>query len=160
MKLIPILSLLSLVAMFVSYKINPSKTKEGFTYAFTMVRSMASGLVGVMLAIGLLLALLPQDALPTMLGGNNLIVETLSAALIGCITIIPAFAAFPLVGSLLDAGGHILPLTAFLTTLTMVGIATYPIESATFGRKFTLIRNGLSLLASLIIAGLLGGVFI
>lgn len=160
MKLIPILSLLSIIALILSFILDSKKTTEGLKYAFAMIRSMASGLVAVMLAIGLLLALLPQDLLPNLLGGHNLIIETLSAALIGCITIIPAFAAFPLVGSLLDAGGHILPLTAFLTTLTMVGVATYPIEAATFGRKYTLLRNGLSIIASILVATIMGGLLL
>ncbi len=160
MKLIPVLSALSIVSMIISYFINSEKTKEGFKYAFGMIKGMAVGLLSVMFAIGLLLALLPQDMLPNLLGGNNLILETLGAALVGCITIIPAFAAFPLVGSLSNAGGHILPLTAFLTTLTMVGIATYPIEVATFGRKYTLIRNAFSILASLIIATIMGGLLL
>jgi len=157
MKLIPILSALSIVAMILSYVLNSQKTKEGFLYAFYMIKGMAGGLLAVMFAIGLLLALLPQDLLPNLLGGNNLILETVGAALVGCITIIPAFAAFPLVGSLSNAGGHILPLTAFLTTLTMVGVATYPIEVASFGRKYTLIRNVLSVMASLAIATIMGG---
>jgi len=157
MKLIPILSGLSIIAMVASYFIDSTRTKEGLGYAFRMIKSMAGGLLAVMLAIGMLLALLPQDLLPQLLGGNNLVLETLGAALVGCITIIPAFAAFPLVGSLSQAGGHILPLTAFLTTLTMVGVATYPIEVSTFGRRFTLIRNGLSIVASLAIATIMGG---
>lgn len=157
MKLIPILSGLSIVTMIVSYMIDSGKTKNGLSYAFGMIKGMAGGLMAVMLAIGLLLAALPQDLLPKLLGGQNLIVETISAAVVGCITIIPAFAAFPLVGSLSEAGGHILPLTAFLTTLTMVGVATYPIEVSTFGRKYTLARNGLSIVASLVIATIMGG---
>lgn len=160
MKLIPILSGLSIVAMIISYLIDSDRTKSGLKYAFGMIRSMAGGLMAVMLAIGLLLALLPQDMLPKLLGGHNLVLETLGAALVGCITIIPAFAAFPLVGSLSNAGGHILPLTAFLTTLTMVGVATYPIEVSTFGRKYTLIRNGLSIVASLLIATVMGGLLL
>jgi len=137
---------------------NKEKTRSGLSYAFNMIRSMAGNLIAIMLGIGLMLAFLPQDLLPNLLGGNHLFLETIGAAMVGCMTIIPAFAAFPLVSSLLNAGGHILPLTAFLTTLTMVGVATYPIESATFGRKFTLIRNGLSFIASVLIALLLGGI--
>jgi len=53
-------------------------------------------------------------------------------SLIGTITLIPAFVAFPLVGSLMDSGAGIVTLTAFLTTLTMVGFVTFPLESRTF----------------------------
>ena len=53
---------------------------------------------------------------------------TVIAALVGSITLIPAFVAFPLVGSLVDVGAGILPAAAFLTTLTMVGMVTFPLK--------------------------------
>jgi uncharacterized membrane protein YraQ (UPF0718 family) len=55
--------------------------------------------------------------------------------LAGSITLIPAFVAFPLVGSLVNAGASIVPAVAFLTTLTMVGVVTYPLEKKEFGKK-------------------------
>ncbi|NLB50375.1 MAG: permease, partial [Clostridiaceae bacterium] len=43
-----------------------------------------------------------------------------------------------------------------LTTLTMVGIVTLPLEKKTFGVKFTVARNGLSFLFALLIALAMG----
>jgi len=78
------------------------------------------------------------------------------AALFGSITLIPAFVAFPLVGSLVHAGASIVPGVAFLTTLTMVGIATFPLEKTAFGTRFALVRNGLSFVFAIIIALVMG----
>ena len=69
---------------------------------------------------------------------------------------IPAFVAFPLVGSFVDVGASIVPAVAFLTTLTMVGIVTFPLEKKEFGFKFALIRNAFSFVAALLIAAVMG----
>ena len=64
----------------------------------------------------------------------------------------------PYVGQLniIDAGVSIVPSVAFLTTLTMVGIVTFPLEKREFGLKFTATRNGLSFLFAIIIAMVMG----
>ncbi|MGD8229878.1 MAG: hypothetical protein PVI20_19025, partial [Desulfobacteraceae bacterium] len=47
-------------------------------------------------------------------------------------------------------------LSAFTTTLMMVGILTFPIEKAYFGPKVTILRNVLSFLVALIVAVMTG----
>jgi hypothetical protein len=48
-------------------------------------------------------------------------------------------------------------IAVFITTLTMVGFMTLPMEISIMGKRFTLLRNVLSIIAALII-GLLVGV--
>ena len=50
-------------------------------------------------------------------------------------------------------------LSAFTTTLMMVGILTYPIEKNYFGTKVTIIRNLISLFIALIVALSIGVFF-
>ena len=50
-----------------------------------------------------------------------------------------------------DAGASIVPIVAFLTTLTMVGIVTFPLEKKEFGTKFTIIRNSCFIFAITIV---------
>jgi len=47
-------------------------------------------------------------------------------------------------------------LSAFTTTLMMVGILTFPIEKEYFGIKVTIIRNVISLFIALIVAVITG----
>lgn len=108
--------------------------------------------LGVMALVALVLALLPPDLIKGLLGGENRSVSTVFGALIGTVTIMPAFIAFPLAKSLYVSGAHLVAIAAFLTTLTMVGVATYPIEVRHFGRSFTLARNGISIVMALAIA--------
>jgi uncharacterized membrane protein YraQ (UPF0718 family) len=64
--------------------------------------------------------------------------------------------AFPLAGSLLRSGATIMTISAFITTLVMVGVVTAPMEIKALGKKFTLLRNGLGFIAALMIAGIMG----
>ena len=42
----------------------------------------------------------------------------------------------------MGAGVGIVPAVSFLTTLTMVGIVTFPLEKHEFGLKYSVVRNG------------------
>ena len=50
-------------------------------------------------------------------------------------------------------------LSAFTTTLMMVGVLTYPVEKAYFGVKVTIIRNVISFFIAFIIAIMIGVFF-
>ena len=50
------------------------------------------------------------------------------AAVVGCITLIPGFVAFPLAASLVKAGAGYGQIAMFVSTLMMVGVATFPLE--------------------------------
>lgn len=132
------------------------RTLETMKQSKGMMQSMMGEIVGVIFIIGLLLAWIPPETIRSVLGTENMAVSTIIGAVLGSVTLIPAFVAFPLVGSLMDAGASVVPVVAFLTTLTMVGAVTFPIEKGTFGLRFALTRNGLSLLGALVIAGIMG----
>jgi uncharacterized membrane protein YraQ (UPF0718 family) len=68
----------------------------------------------------------------------------------------PGFIAFPLCGILLKKGVSYMVLSAFSTSLMMVGILTYPVEKAYFGVRVTVIRNIISLLIAVFTALIIG----
>jgi uncharacterized membrane protein YraQ (UPF0718 family) len=59
---------------------------------------------------------------------------------------------------LLDKGVSYMVLSAFTTTLMMVGVFTFPIEKEYFGVKVAIIRNVIGLFVALIVA-LMTGIF-
>lgn len=132
------------------------KTLNAVKMSGGLMKGMASEIVAILFLIGLILTFIPPDTIKRFMGESNILLSTVTFALIGCITLIPAFVAFPLVGSLFDAGANIVPVVAFLTTLTMVGIVTFPLEKKEFGTKFTVIRNSLSFTFAIVIALLMG----
>ena len=121
-----------------------------------MMGNMLGEIVAIIFLIGLVLTLIPPEMIKKVLGSANAYVSTIIAAVAGSITLIPAFVAFPLVGSLVDVGASIIPAVAFLTTLTMVGVVTFPLESKEFGVKFALTRNVLSFCFAIVIALIMG----
>ncbi len=139
-----------------SFVRDKAKTKDALKKALFMGRGMALSILAVIFAIGLVLAVLPPEQIAEFIGKQNVFVATIAAAAFGTITLIPAFIAFPLIGTLSQAGVGVMPSVAFLTTLTMVGIATFPLEKREFGTRFAVTRNALSFVFAIAIAVIMG----
>ena len=135
---------------------NKEKTKESMRKTKGMMKNMIGDIIAIIFMIGLILTFIPPKTIERVLGSGKTFLSSIIAAVVGSITLIPAFVAFPLVGSFVDAGASIVPGVAFLTTLTMVGVVTFPLEKKEFGTKFTLTRNLLSFGAAISIAVLMG----
>ncbi|MBC7088431.1 permease [Soehngenia saccharolytica] len=144
------------VAFIASLVKDKQKTFNSMKMAKGMIKNMVGQIIGILLLIGLILTFIPPEVIKSTLGESNTFISTIVSALAGSITLIPAFVAFPLVGSFVDAGASIVPAVAFLTTLTMVGVVTFPLEKQEFGLKFATTRNVLSFVFALIIALTMG----
>ncbi len=70
----------------------------------------------------------------------------------------PGFIAFPLSGILLSKGVPYMVISAFTTTLMIMGVLSYPVEKAYFGTKVTIMRNAISFCIALVVA-LVTGLF-
>ncbi len=149
----------TLIFLGISFAKDRVKTKQALKMALGMGKGMVVSILSIIFAIGLILTLLPPTEIASFVSKQHVLLATIVAALFGTITLVPAFIAFPLVGTLVGAGASIVPSVAFLTTLTMVGVVTFPLEKKSFGLKFTAVRNGLSFLFAIIIA-IVMGVFI
>lgn len=147
---------ITIIAFAVSIIKDKKKTFDSIFMAKGMMKNMIGQIIGVLFLIGLLLTFIPPEAIRNILGKSNLLFSTIIAALAGSITLIPAFISFPLVASFIDMGVSIVPSVAFLTTLTMVGIVTFPLEKQEFGLKFAAIRNIFSFLFAVVIALVMG----
>lgn len=132
------------------------KTLNSIKMSRGMMQNMIGEIIGILFLIGLILTFIPPDTIKQYMGQSNTLISTITSAFIGSITLIPAFVAFPLVGSLVKAGASIVPVVAFLTTLTMVGVVTFPLEKREFGIRFTIVRNSLSFILAIVIALLMG----
>lgn len=146
----------TIIFLIFSLSKNKEKTKMALKMAFGMGKNMIFSILSIILLIGLVLALLTPEQIAVYVENQNIFVATVASAIFGTITLIPAFIAFPLVGTLVDAGVGVVPSVAFLTTLTMVGVVTFPLEKKEFGLKFAVIRNGLSFVFAIAIALIMG----
>lgn len=132
------------------------RTLNSMKMSKKMMGNMVGQIIGILFLIGLILTFIPPEVIKVYLGSSNIWFATILSAFLGSITLIPAFVAFPLVGSIVDMGASIVPAVAFLTTLTMVGFVTFNLEKQEFGSKFALMRNGLSFVFALLIAMVMG----
>lgn len=147
---------IALIWLVFSIVKDKNKTFTSIKMSSGMMKNMGSDIVAILLLIGLILAIIPPETLTSFLKCNDGIFSTILFALAGCITLIPAFVAFPLAGTLISSGAGIMPVVAFITTLTMVGIVTFPLEVREFGIKFTVLRNLLSFVFAILIALTMG----
>lgn len=148
--------LIAIVLTVISLIKDKKKTFAAMKKSKGMMGNMLGEIIAIIFLIGLVLTFIPPETIKSVLGVTNTFVSTVVSALIGSITLIPAFVAFPLVGSLVDVGASIVPAVAFLTTLTMVGIVTFPLEKKEFGTKFALTRNVISFGFAIVIALTMG----
>ena len=148
--------IITIIAFIISIVKDKDKTLGSMKMARGMMGNMLGEIIGILFLIGLILTFIPPETIRELASKSNTLISTVVSAFLGSITLIPAFVAFPLVGSLVDAGISIVPAVAFLTTLTMVGLVTFPLERDEFGSKFTIIRNSFSFVFAIIISLLMG----
>ncbi|HPE19910.1 MAG TPA: hypothetical protein PLF44_01060 [Candidatus Mcinerneyibacteriales bacterium] len=132
------------------------KSKQALIIAWKRFVRIAPDFVLVLILMSLILAFLPNQVIAALLGNGTKWVSVIAAALIGSVTLMPGFVAFPLCGILLKQGVSYMVLSAFTTTLMMVGVLTFPVERAYFGTRATLLRNALSLMTALLVAAVTG----
>lgn len=124
------------------------KTRQALVKGLRAIESILPQLLAVLFIIALVLAAFEPAAISRVLGEQTGFLGVLLAGVIGAITLVPGFVAFPVTGELLRHGAGILQAATFVSSLMMVGVVTLPVEMACFGKKAALARNGLAFLFS------------
>ncbi len=152
-----VLYLLAGGALLYSFCRDRQKTARALFLAGNSFLNILPGLLGILGMIGIMLALVPPEVIAALFG-NDSPWGVLLISLVGAVTLLPAFVAFPLAASLVQAGAGLTAVAVFVTTLLMVGIVTAPLEISFFGKKFTFWRNGLGFALALVIGAVMGAV--
>ena len=153
-----VLYIITLLLVFLSFIKDKEKTKKAIQIAGKRLYSVSPILLGMITLISIILYLCPAEAIAGYLSPENRVKGMLVAATIGSFAVFPGFIAFPLCGILRANGISYMVLSAFSTTLMLVGIATYPLEKHYFGKKAAIIRNVAGFIMS-IIAAIVTGMF-
>ncbi|MDF2614469.1 MAG: hypothetical protein K0S71_2255 [Clostridia bacterium] len=148
--------LLSITALIVSFFKSKEKTMLALKKAWKSFENIMPQFLAIIFIIGIMLSILTPDQISQFLGSESGWIGVIIAAVIGSITLIPGFVAFPLAAALLKSGAGYMQIAAFVSTLMMVGIVTIPVEIKYFGKRATIIRNVLAFIFSLIVAALMG----
>ncbi len=150
-----ILYALAILGLAVSFFKDRKKTKMALVKAWKALENILPQLLIILLIIGFAFAVLSPETIQKLIGSSSGVWGVLAAALLGSVTLVPGFVAFPLAAALLKSGAGYMQIAAFVSTLMMVGVITLPMEFKTFGRRAAIIRNvsalGFSLVAAVVI---------
>ena len=146
----------ALLLLIFSFFRNREKTKSALKKAWRSFENILPSMLSILLMIGLILSVLNEKTISRLIGTQSGALGMIIAAVIGCITLLPGYVAIPLAASLVQAGAGYAQIAIFISTLMMVGVATFPLEVNYFGSKIALKRNALSLTVAIISARLIG----
>jgi len=144
------------LTLIVSFIASRDKTLMAVKISFKKFTNILPAFLTMIIFISIILYIFPNKVLVNYLGNDDRFHGVIFASFLGSVTLVPGFIAFPLCGILLKKGISYMALSAFTTTLMMVGVITYPIEKEYFGRKVTIIRNTISFFIALIVAVMTG----
>lgn len=147
---------LAAAALVLSAVKDPGKTRRALRKGWVSFNNILPQLVAIILLVGILIALLRPEVLSRLLGRESGWYGILLSSLVGAVTLIPGFIAFPTAALLLRAGAGITQIAAFVSSLMMVGIVTFPLEASCFGRRAALARNLAAYFFALLVALIMG----
>ncbi len=117
------------------------KTKAALLKGLKAFEGILPQFVTVLILISVTLAALNAETIARFLGAGTGWVGVAVAGLLGSVTLIPGFVAFPLAGELLRNGAGVMQIATFVSTLMMVGVITLPMEISYFGKRAAILRN-------------------
>lgn len=148
----------AIVGLGISFFKSKKKTKMALKKAWKSFENIMPQFLFIIVLIGIMLTFLDEATISRLLGEESGVVGMLIAAVVGSVTLIPGFVAFPLAKSLLENGAGYGQITMFVTTLMMVGVVTMPTEMKYFGRSVTIRRNFFAFLYAVVISFVIGGI--
>jgi len=151
-----IINLLALGCLVFALVKDRHKTEQSIGVAVKSFIRILPTVFIIIVIIGLLMSFVPPDQISRFIGEQAGFGGLLAIAALGAVLYIPAIISFPLAASLLQSGAAVASVAAFITTLTMIGLVTLPLEIKELGKKMAFLRNGLSFIIAIVIALIMG----
>ena len=149
----------ALILLALSWKKSPQKTRQSLKKAWRSCTGVLPLFFAILLCMGFLLSFVDEAAIQQVVGRESGMAGIALSGLIGSVTLIPAFAAYPAAAELLRVTSGYAQITMLITSLMMVGVATFPLESRFFGVKAAVWRNALSLAYAFALSVFIGMLF-
>lgn len=149
---------ITIVLLALSFFKDRKRTRMALKKGWKAFDNILPEFLVVMLFVGVMLAVLDPQTISKFIGKDSGWAGVVFAALVGSVTLIPGFIAFPTASLLIQAGAGLMQIGAFISTLMMVGIITMPVEIKYFGKKMTIYRNLMAFLFSFFVAYVIGKV--
>jgi uncharacterized membrane protein YraQ (UPF0718 family) len=143
------------ILVMVSFIADRKKTLQGIKIGLKKFRKILPDYLKILIFVAVIL-FFSESLIAEYLGQDNTFLGMVIGLVLGSVTIMPGFIAYPLAGVLVEKGVLYMIVAAFVTTLMMVGLLTYPLEKEYLGVRATLLRNGGSFLIAVIISLTIG----
>ncbi len=151
-----IINSIAIAGVLIAFMKNKQKATASLKIAAMSFIKILPMVFLIIIVIGLLLGFIPPEQISRFIGEQSGIAGVLLVGAVGALLHIPALLSFPLAASILERGASVAAVAAFITTLTMIGMITLPLEISILGKKMALLRNGLSFVVAIIIALIMG----
>ncbi|MFN2340351.1 MAG: hypothetical protein ABR547_03695 [Halanaerobium sp.] len=139
------------IAVLISFFSDRERTIKGLKVGWKKFSKILGTYLKLLIILSFIL-LISDQFIINYLGGQAPFIGLIMGLLIGSITMMPGFIAYPLAGILVSRGVNYMVVAAFITTLMLVGVATYPVEKEYLGIKATIWRNIAGFIISALIA--------
>jgi len=150
------LYIITICILVLSYFKDKKKTMKALKKALKAFENILPQFLGVIVLVGILLAVFNPEIISGLIGNRSGWLGVLIAGIIGAITLIPGFVAFPTAAMLVENGAGYMQIAAFISTLMMVGVITLPVEIKYFGKRFAIVRNSIAFVFSFVVAYIIG----
>ncbi len=132
------------------------KAKKALTVALKSFFRILPTVLIIIILIGLLLGFVSKSTISKIVGEQAGLGGVLVVAMLGAVLHIPSLISFPLAASLIKSGASITSVAVFITTLTMIGVVTLPLEIKELGKRMAILRNVISFVIAIIIGIIMG----
>lgn len=143
-------------AYLILIRIDKGKTLLSLQVAGRSLRKLIPLLIAVFGMVGLFQVFLSPQQVEQALGASNGWMSLFLGGALGAVSIGPPLAAYPLAGSMLDAGAWPPAVAAFVICWISIGVITLPFEASVFSVRYALLRNSIGFVVALLIGSLLG----
>ncbi len=151
-----LINALAVVCLVFAFFKDREKTRRSIIVAARSFLRILPLVLMIIVIVGLFSSFIPPSEIMKFIGAQAGWSGILAIAALGAVLHIPALVSYPLAAALLQSGATIAPVAAFITTLTMVGVITMPLEIKELGIRLTLLRNVLSFILAVFIALIMG----
>ncbi len=150
------INILTILCVILSLLFDRHKTQNALKTALKTFIRILPQVLFIIIIIGLLMGFISPVLISRLLGQQSGLTGILTVAVAGAVLHIPSLISFPLAASLLQQGAAVTTVATFITTLTMIGMVTLPLEIKELGKEMALLRNGISFLAAVLIGLVMG----
>ncbi|MEN8077440.1 permease [Clostridioides difficile] len=147
---------LCIFLLILSFIKDKSKTKKAIILGLKSFENILPQFLCIIITVGILLSFFTTETISEIIGNNSGFMGIILSAIIGSITMMPTFVAFSLGHTLLLNGAGYAQVASLVSTLVLVGIMTFSLESKYIGRKAAFLRNLIGFIFSIIVGIILG----